>query len=226
MPNLNLSQFTAKTFVADADHTFIWDTAGLISKRVSRNSWLSSGTITANAPITFSQTWNAGTTVMSALRLNVTDTASGATSNLLELASGATPVLKFGIDKSGAILSYSSYISDADYQRLRITPSLIASEGVGSGAQGTLTVTSSALVLRTGTVSTANRITLNSTGQVGIGLSGPTGNALSTGGRLQTLGDIEATSASGASGLILWDQFLSRWRITVSNTGVVTATAL
>ena len=44
MANQNLSQFTEKLFVADADHTFIWDTVGAISKRVSRNSWLSGTT--------------------------------------------------------------------------------------------------------------------------------------------------------------------------------------
>ena len=44
MANLNLSQFGEKLFVADADHTFIWDTANAISKRVSRNSWLSGTT--------------------------------------------------------------------------------------------------------------------------------------------------------------------------------------
>ena len=44
MANQNLSQFGEKLFVADADHTFIWDTAGAISKRVSRNSWLSGTT--------------------------------------------------------------------------------------------------------------------------------------------------------------------------------------
>jgi hypothetical protein len=44
MANLNLSQFGEKLFVADADHTFIWDSAASISKRVSRNSWLSGTT--------------------------------------------------------------------------------------------------------------------------------------------------------------------------------------
>ena len=44
MANLNLSEFTEKLFVTDADHTFIWDTAASISKRVSRNSWLSGTT--------------------------------------------------------------------------------------------------------------------------------------------------------------------------------------
>ena len=44
MANQNLSEFGEKLFVADADHTFIWDTAASISKRVSRNSWLSGTT--------------------------------------------------------------------------------------------------------------------------------------------------------------------------------------
>ena len=44
MANQTLAEFTEKLFVADADHTFIWDTANAISKRVSRNSWLSGTT--------------------------------------------------------------------------------------------------------------------------------------------------------------------------------------
>ena len=44
MANLNLSQFTEKTFVADADWVFVWDTVGAISKKVSRNSLLSGTT--------------------------------------------------------------------------------------------------------------------------------------------------------------------------------------
>jgi hypothetical protein len=84
MANLNLSEFGEKLFVADADHTFIWDTAASISKRVSRNSWLNSGTLTSDAPVTISQTWNAGGNVMTALKVVATDTASGGTSSLLD----------------------------------------------------------------------------------------------------------------------------------------------
>lgn len=103
MANLNLSQFTEKLFVSDADHTFIWDTAASISKRVSRNSWLNSGTLTSDAPVTISQTWNAGTNVMTALKVVATDTASGATSNLLELWAGSTPILRFNVAKNGTV---------------------------------------------------------------------------------------------------------------------------
>jgi hypothetical protein len=44
MANQNLSQFTEKTLVADADWVFVWDTAGAISKKVSRNAFLSGTT--------------------------------------------------------------------------------------------------------------------------------------------------------------------------------------
>jgi len=103
MANLNLSQFTEKTFVADADWTFVWDTAGAISKKVSRNNWLNSGTLATSAPVTISQTWDAGSNVMTALKVVATDTASGSGSNLLELWAGSTPALKLKIDKNGII---------------------------------------------------------------------------------------------------------------------------
>ena len=102
MANLNLSQFGEKLFVADADHTFIWDTAASISKRVSRNSWLNSGTLTSDAPVTISQTW-AGTasTVFTAFKVNAASTASDPTSRLWDLQAGG--VSKFNVDRTGNI---------------------------------------------------------------------------------------------------------------------------
>ena len=102
MANQNLSQFTEKLFVADADHTFIWDTVGAISKRVSRNSWLNSGTLTSDAPVTISQTWNGtGSTVFTAFKVNAASTASDPTSKLLDLQLGG--VSKVSADKIGGI---------------------------------------------------------------------------------------------------------------------------
>ena len=101
MANLNLSQFTEKTFVADADHTFIWDTAGAISKRVSRNSWLNSGTLTSDAPVTISQTWNNAAVAFTGLKVNATSTASASGSLLLDLQSGG--VSRFSITKDGVL---------------------------------------------------------------------------------------------------------------------------
>jgi len=99
MANLNLSEFTEKTFVADADWTFVWDTAGLISKKVSRNSLLNSGTLTADAPVTISQTWNGtGSTVFTALKVDAigTGSTSSALSNLLDLQTSGVSQLKLG----------------------------------------------------------------------------------------------------------------------------------
>jgi len=105
MANLNLSEFTEKLFVADADHTFIWDTAASISKRVSRNSWLNSGTLTSDAPVTISQTW--GTTgTYTAFKVVATETlGAAAASNLLELWSGNAATLKAYVSKAGHYVS-------------------------------------------------------------------------------------------------------------------------
>jgi len=110
MANLNLSQFTEKTFVADADWTFVWDTAGAISKKVSRNSLLNSGTLTADAPVTISQTWNGtGSTVFKALVVNATTpgTTSSASSLLLDLQVGG--VSQFSVQKNGSINANSTF---------------------------------------------------------------------------------------------------------------------
>ena len=104
MANQNLSQFTEKLFVADADHTFIWDTAASISKRVSRNSWLNSGTLTSDAPVTISQTWNNAAVAFTGLKVNAAGTSgtnSAAASKFLDLQLNG--VSKLSVDKSGII---------------------------------------------------------------------------------------------------------------------------
>ena len=111
MANLNLSEFGEKLFVADADHTFIWDTAASISKRVSRNSWLNSGTLTSDAPVTISQTWNQIGTAFTAFKVNAVSTASASGSLLLDLQVGG--VSKFNVDKSGNITSTGTNITTA-----------------------------------------------------------------------------------------------------------------
>ena len=115
MANQNLSEFGEKLFVADADHTFIWDSAASISKRVSRNSWLNSGTLTSDAPVTISQTW--GTTkTYTAFKVVANETATAATaSNLLELWSGSTAALKLSVRKSGQILGVGGSASIPTY---------------------------------------------------------------------------------------------------------------
>jgi hypothetical protein len=110
MANLNLSEFTEKLFVADADHTFIWDTVGAISKRVSRNSWLNSGTLTSDAPVTISQTWNNAAVAFTGLKFNAAGTSgtnSAAASLLLDLQLGG--VSKFSVNKDGSFTVGTAY---------------------------------------------------------------------------------------------------------------------
>ena len=101
MANLNLSQFGENTSVSDADYTFVWDSAASISKKVSRNSWLNSGTLTSDAPVTISQTWNYAAVAFTALKVNATSTNSAAASKLLDLQLGT--VSKFSVDKNGLV---------------------------------------------------------------------------------------------------------------------------
>jgi hypothetical protein len=104
MANQTLAEFTEKLFVADADHTFIWDTAASISKRVSRNSWLNSGTLTSDAPVTISQTWNNAAVAFTGLKVNAAGTSgtnSAAASLLADFQVGG--VSQFNISKIGMV---------------------------------------------------------------------------------------------------------------------------
>jgi hypothetical protein len=121
MANLNLSQFGEKLFVTDADHTFIWDTVGAISKRVSRNSWLNSGTLTSDAPVTISQTWNNAAVAFTGLKVNATSTNSAAASLLLDLQVGGVSQASF--NKDGRLLIVT--------QGAASTPSILIGSGAG-----------------------------------------------------------------------------------------------
>jgi hypothetical protein len=107
MANLNLSQFTTKTLVEDADWVFVWDTAGAISKKVSRNSLLNSGTLATSAPVTISQTWNDAAVAFTAFKVNATSTNSAAGSLLLDLQVGG--VGQFSVNKVGVSSSTGGY---------------------------------------------------------------------------------------------------------------------
>jgi hypothetical protein len=197
MANLNLSQFTEKTFVADADWVFVWDTVGLISKKVSRNSLLNSGTLTTSAPVTISQTWDAGSNVMTALKVVATDTASGTASNLLELWAGSTPALDFAVTKAGAVQAYGTYSSTGDnYARLALAcdssgNATISTQALGTGVAGTISINGQLSVGQT------YGISLNTPGvPIYFGAALGTSNSIFIG--IETL----STPASTSSGLI------------------------
>jgi hypothetical protein len=140
MANQNLSQFTEKTFVADADWTFVWDTAGLISKKVSRNNWLNSGTLAgASAPITVSQTWNDAAVAFTALKVNAVSTASATGSLLLDLQVGG--VSQVSVSKGGQLfIKAGSPTAEGgiQYGNEFILRSVITNDSVGLLSGGTV----------------------------------------------------------------------------------------
>lgn len=69
-----------------------------------------SGTITADTPITFTQTWNNSGVTFTGYKVNVTDTTSNSASKLLDLQVGGTT--KFNVDKAGQINTPWGYIGN------------------------------------------------------------------------------------------------------------------
>jgi hypothetical protein len=66
------------------------------------NLTITGGTVTGSAPvIDMSQTWNAGAVAFTGLKANITDTASAATSKLVDLQVGG--VSKFAVSKDGSV---------------------------------------------------------------------------------------------------------------------------
>jgi len=87
------------TLAGNASLTFDKATGKLT---VGKQLAISTGAITANAPLLdLASTWNNVAVTFTGVKLNVTDTASAAASNLLDLQVGA--VSKFGVAKSGAL---------------------------------------------------------------------------------------------------------------------------
>lgn len=171
MANQNLSQFGEKLFVADADHTFIWDTAASISKRVSRNSWLSAGSIATSTPLTISQTWTDAAVAFAAMKIVATDTNSAAGSDFLELYSGtATQPLRLDIQKTGQLNIYGTWSNSTSYERLSFSAPTAANAIIGTN-KGSGGGTARGLDLHT---DGAARMTITTAGNVGIGTTNPT----------------------------------------------------
>ena len=102
--------------------------------------------------------WNEGSTVFDAIRMDVTDTASAASSRLLELAVGG--VSQFRVDRAG----------NATLSNALTCASVLATGNVSSNAQvsaSSLNVTNEANV--GGSVTAGSHVTPGTTGLVGLG---------------------------------------------------------
>jgi len=62
---------------------------------------LPAGTLTTSQPMTLTQTWNAAGVTFTGLKVNITDTASAATSLLMDLQIGGAT--QFSVSKTGAV---------------------------------------------------------------------------------------------------------------------------
>jgi len=203
MANQNLSQFGEKLFVADADHTFIWDSAVSISKRVSRNSWLSAGSIATSTPLTISQTWTDAAVAFAAMKIVATDTNSAAGSDFLELYSGtATQPLRLDIQKTGQLNIYGTWSNSTSYERLSFSAPTAANAIIGTN-KGSGGGNARGLDLHTDGVA---RMTITTAGNVGIGTTAPgaklhvAGNAL-FGENASTAGSVINVSFGGSYGI-------------------------
>lgn len=87
-----LRNLTAKSTTIDGSEQVHIDSSGLSQKATTRD-------LVSYVAQNLAQTWNAGSTVFTALKMNVTDTASSSSSLLIDLQVGG--VSKFKVTKAG-----------------------------------------------------------------------------------------------------------------------------
>jgi len=175
MANLNLSEFTEKLFVADADHTFIWDTDASISKRVSRNSWLSGTTADFHLGLADAATAVAQTISVQSVVAGTTNTAGA---NFSINGSQGT-----GTGAGGALLLRTAPAgSSGTAQNALVTAVAITSAGnVGIGT----TAPGAKLEVWGNSASTISKVTSVSPGTASVlWLDGPAGQVVTSTGNL------------------------------------------
>ena len=139
---------------------------------------VNSATHTTNAPVLdAAQTWNAGGTTFTAVKLNVTNTASAAGSLLMDLQVGSAS--KFNVTKAGLIAAtsslelYNTAIDGTNYEKLTIDWSSnvlrIAPRSGGTGTGRGMTVGANNLP-------GYGYIHFAANGNVGFGTTGPSVN--------------------------------------------------
>lgn len=93
--NTNIQYNDSGAFGGDANLT--WN-------KLTQQFAVTGATVTTSQPVfSATQTWNAGAVAFSAFRLNVTDTASAAASNLAEFQIGGSPIVNIGKAATSAL---------------------------------------------------------------------------------------------------------------------------
>jgi hypothetical protein len=103
MADTKLADLTALTAPSGDDLLYVVDDpAGTpADRKLALDNLFTRGTITADSPIiNAAQTWNNAAVTFTGIKLNVTDTASAAASNLMDLQVGG--VSQFSVSKAGA----------------------------------------------------------------------------------------------------------------------------
>lgn len=139
MSDKTISALTAATAFATTD-AFVMAVGGNTRKvtaaslyTVLGKSVLDAGTITFNQPYTVKQTWNEGSSTFNGLRVDITDTASLAASNLIEGRVGGNA--KYRVNKDGSV-----WIGDAStYIRRMLMPAGSVKGSMYGGGAGPAT---------------------------------------------------------------------------------------
>lgn len=94
-------------------------------------------------------TWNDGATTFTAIKMDVTDTASAAGSKLLDLQIGSTPI--FEVLKNRSFNLYNTYTDASNYERLRIGAASnifeIFAEAAGTGTRRNISIYGQSVIL-------------------------------------------------------------------------------
>jgi hypothetical protein len=101
----------ARTLLDDIDAATARGTLGLgsSSSPTFAGLTLSAGTLTANAPFTFSQTWNNAAVAFSGLVVDCTNTASAAGSYPLDIRVGGAPAFRVRRDSVNVVWDFNGY---------------------------------------------------------------------------------------------------------------------
>ena len=134
---------TANRTVSIPDAT---GTIGLVNGPTGSIQFNEAGALNGTSDFSTTLNWNNAATTFTGLKLNVTNTASAAGSNLLDLQLNGTSVtnitsagyVRFGTGTSGAVIS----TGDNGFRNIQFGGSTLGSNGIGALSQGSFNVRS------------------------------------------------------------------------------------